>query len=288
MLTLTSGASSIVVAPEYGAGLTGWLLGRTALLRRALPEASADGDSHAMGLFPLLPYGNRIGGARFIWQGQEYQLAHNFGDHPHSIHGLGWQRAWTVVRAGQGAGTLTLDHRPDLSWPFAFQAEVTYGLSGSGLTVAMRLTNRHGADAPAGLGVHPFFPKAHDPALRFNATGAWENGADALPSRNGKMPPGWQHKAARPVSQSRLDNCFTGWDGVAVIQAGPGSLRIEASAVFRQLQVFTPHWADFFCVEPVSHIPDAVNRPGLPPEQAMHVLAPDETLSGTIRLSPLG
>jgi aldose 1-epimerase len=288
MLTLTAGESSIVVAPETGAGITGWMLGRTALTRRALPEATSGGDSHAMALFPLLPYCNRIGSARFIWRGTDYSLARNFGDNPHAIHGVGWQRTWTVVTVNACAVTMRLDHRPDASWPFAFAAELTYSLSASGLTVAMRLTNRHRTEAPAGLGVHPYFPREHDPALRFNAAGAWENGADALPQRHGPVPPEWQHADFLPVAQSRLDNCFTGWDGQAEMQAGPASLRIEASAVFRHLQVFTPHWADFFCVEPVTHVPDAVNRPGLPADQAMHVLAPDEALEGTISLTPVG
>nr|WP_294521101.1 aldose 1-epimerase [uncultured Rhodopila sp.] len=288
MLTLTAGESSIVVAPETGAGITGWMLGRTALTRRALPEATSGGDSHAMALFPLLPYCNRIGAARFAWQGVEYRLARNFGDNPHSIHGVGWQRAWTVVSVGPSAVTMVLEHRADPSWPFAFEAEVTYGLTASGLHIAMRLTNRHGFAAPAGMGIHPYFPKEHDPALRFNASGVWENGADALPQRHGPVPPEWQHAVFLAVAQSRLDNCFTGWDGRADIRAAAASLRIEASAVFRQLQVFTPHWADFFCVEPVTHVPDAVNRDDLPADQAMHVLAPDETLSGTISLTPGG
>jgi hypothetical protein len=48
-----------------------------------------------------------------------------------------------------------------------------------------------------------------------------------------RFPPGWQHREPRRVAQSRLDNCFTGWGGSAEIDAGPASLRIEASAVFR-------------------------------------------------------
>ena len=287
MLTLTAGASSIVVAPETGAGLTGWMLGRTPLTRRALPEAVA-GDPHAMALFPLLPYCNRVGGARFTWQGSEYQLARHFGDSPHAIHGVGWQRPWTVRQANPSTVVMTLDHDPDPSWPFAFRAEVAYRLSESGLTVALSLTNRHGSSVPAGLGIHPYFLKEHDPALRFRATGAWENDAGNLPERHGPVPPDWRHVGFRPVSESRLDNCFTGWDGTADLQAGPASLRIEASGIFRHLQVFTPHWADFFCVEPVTHIPDALNRPDLPPDQSMHVLAPAETLSGTISLTPIG
>jgi aldose 1-epimerase len=285
MLTLRSGASSIVVAPEHGAGMTGWMIGTTPTLRRALPQASVAGDPHAMACFPILPYCNRIGHGRFYWRGIDHQLKRNFGDHSYSIHGIGWQRAWAVVEAGSQSISLELGHSPDESWPFAFAATVRYGLIGTVLTVAIRLTNRHDAPAPAGIGVHPYFPKMHNPTLRLNATGTWESGSDALPSRHGPVPAGWVHADPRPVAESRLDHCFTGWDGAADIQAGPASLRIEASTVFRHLQVFTPSWADFFCVEPVSHVPDAISRPALPSDQAMHVLEPGETLAGTVRLA---
>ena len=149
------------------------------------------------------------------------------------------------------------------------------------------MTNRHATPTPAGIGRILTSPSAPDAALRFNAEGVWRNGEDALPSSHGPLPPEWRHAASRPVAQSRLDNCFTGWDQAAEITAGPASLRIRASDVFRQLQVFTPHWADFFCVEPVSHVPNALNRDTLPPDQAMHILQPNETLHGTIVLSPL-
>ena len=285
MLTLTSGDLSLVIAPEYGAGLIGWTRGRTPILRRALPQAVHDGDTHAMACFPLVPYCNRIGNARFTWQGVPYQLVRNFGDEPHAIHGVGWQSVWTVTKAASRSVTLVLAHRPDAAWPFAFDATVTYSLSSSALTVAIGMTNRHVTAAPAGIGLHPYFPRTPDAALRFNANGAWRTGDDALPSSHDPLPPEWQHATPRPVALSRLDNCFTGWDQIAEITAGPASLRIQATDIFRQLQVFTPHWTDFFCVEPVSHVPDAINRTALPADQAMHVLQSNQTLSGTIALS---
>ena len=287
MLTLASGGSSVVVAPEFGAGLIGWMCGRTPMLRRALPQAAA-GDPHAMACFPLLPYGNRIGRGRFRWGDQDFVLAPNFGDHPHTIHGVGWQRAWTLVEAGDRSVTMTLEHLPDASWPFAFSALAEYALAGDALTVRIEITSRHGGPAPAGIGIHPFFPKANEPSLRFNAAGAWENDPDSLPWRHGSPPADWVHSEPRAVAASRLDNCFTGWGGSAEIQAGPASLRIEASGVFGLLQVFTPSWADFFCVEPVSHAPDAVNRPDMPAGQGMHVLEPNAVLGGTVRFIPTG
>jgi aldose 1-epimerase len=282
MLTLTEGASSVVIAPEYGAGLLGWLHGDTAILRRALPKAVM-GDFHSMSGFPLVPYANRIAAGRFTWGGRAYAVTRNSGDN--SIHGIGRERAWQVMGAQRNSVSLALTHSGDAAWPFAFEAALSYALNGPCLTVEMSVTNRHASAAPAGLGLHPYFPKQFDAALRFSATGAWQNGPDSLPTHHGPVPPDWSYASPVPVAQSRLDNCFTGWDRLAETIAGPASLRIEASEAFGNLQVFTPSWADFFCVEPVTHSPDAINRPNLPPGQGMAVLAPGGTLAGTIRLT---
>lgn len=286
MLTLRAGASSLVVVPACGAGVTGWMLGPTPIFRRALPQATTMGDPRAMGCYPLLPYGNRIANGHFRWLGTDYRLKANFGDHPHTIHGIGWQRPWQVTAVSTCAATLTLPHRPDESWPFAFDATIAYALSPADLSIRITLTNRHPTPAPAGIGIHPYFPKTHAPSLRFDASGVWDTGADQLPSRHRAPPEDWRHCRPRPIAGSRLDHCFTGWTRDAEIHAGPASLHIEASAAFSQLQVFTPSWADFFCIEPVSHIPDAINRSDLPDAEAMNILQPNETLSGSVRLMP--
>ena len=144
MLTLTSGASSIVVAPEYGAGLTGWMLGRTPILRRALPQAAFGGDPHLQwGAFRCFRTATGSVGAGSTGAVRDYQLEPNFGDHPHTIHGVGWQRAWVVEEVGPRSVTLSLEHRPDPSWPFAFSAEIGYSLSDAALTVTIQMTNRH-------------------------------------------------------------------------------------------------------------------------------------------------
>ena len=67
------------------------------LLRRAPDGAD---DPLAMASFPLVPYANRIAQGRFAFDGADHQLPRNFGDHPHSIHGFGWQASWTAKATG--------------------------------------------------------------------------------------------------------------------------------------------------------------------------------------------
>jgi aldose 1-epimerase len=285
MLSLRGpGGDSLVLMPEHGGAILGWQWGATALLRHTRPEAAAGGNPHAMGAFPLVPYGNRIAHGRFIWAGRTHQLALNFGDHPHSIHGIGWQRAWAVESVSDSTATLSLRHRPAGTgdWPFAFDATLAYALETDGLRVDLAATNRDAGAAPMGLGLHPYFPRVDGASIRFGWTGMWENGPDSLPCALRPAPP--DAAAERAVGELRLDNCFCGVGYPAAIGTDRHALRLGASAVFANLQVFTPHWAEFYCAEPVSHVPDALNRPELPAGQAMAVLAPGETLAGTISL----
>ena len=245
------------------------------ILRPAPAEALMAGNGRGMACFPLVPYSNRVAGGRFSFAGTAYQLARNFGDHPNSIHGVGWQRAWQVTQVAPDAATLSLEHTQDADWPFAFSAAQRFQLSATALRIDLSITNRHATSAPAGLGLHPYFPRG-GAMLGFRTESVWHNGSDMVPTQRTAVPPDWDHATARAVGSVALDNCFEGWDGVATLAWPDRTLTIEASEIFRHLIVYTPAGQDFFCVEPVSHANDAINRDG------MHVLAPDETLRGAI------
>jgi aldose 1-epimerase len=78
------------------------------------------------------------------------------------------------------------------------------------------------------------------------------------------------------------------------IEAGhaPRNLRIFTPAKsssppnLHPRQIFIPAGANFLCVEPMSHVPDAINRPKLPGPQATAMLAPGDTPRGSITLTP--
>jgi aldose 1-epimerase len=150
--------------------------------------------------------------------------------------------------------------------------------------VTLTVQNLDDGPAPAGLGLHPYFPRA-GATLRFAATDVWLNGDDALPARAVPVPSEWDHAAGRVVGTVALDNCFAGWDGQARIGWSNGlALQIQASDALRHLIVYTPPGQDFFCVEPVSHLTDAINRVAGLPEHGLRVLAPGAVLQAEVIL----
>jgi aldose 1-epimerase len=81
-----------------------------------------------------------------------------------------------------------------------------------------------------------------------------------------------------------VDTVYTGREGALKI-TWPGrglALTLEPSGNLGFTVVYTPKGKDFFCVEPVTHMTDAVNRPG--EDSGLVWLAPSASVSAHVRL----
>jgi aldose 1-epimerase len=276
------------LAPAIGGAIAGFWRDDLALMRETPQEALRDGLVRQTSSYPLIPYSNRIARGRFPFEGVEHRLVLNFGDHPHSVHGNAWQRAWQVAEAQEARCRLTLAHRPDGGeaerWPFAYDAEQVFDLAADGLTLTLALANADRRPMPAGMGLHPFFPKRPGVRLQFEADGVYPNSEDSLPTRSIPVPDEWNYREMRDLGEPRLDNCFRGWSGAARILFEPEkvALSIEANPLFGHLVVYVPPGRDFFAVEPVSHVNNAVNRPDIA-DHGMRVLEPGERMIAKVR-----
>lgn len=289
LVELRAGRSRLRLAPDVGGAMADWFLGDVPILRPASDADIATGEAFRLGSYPLVPYSNRINDGRFRFDGQRHKLALNFGERPHSIHGIGWQRRWAVTKAMRSRAVLSLDH--DLAaggsegWPFPFHAEQHFALTADELTVTMKLVNTGRGRMPAGIGQHPYFPRTPGVELQFRAGSVWHNGANYLPSHRTKVPARWRYDTSRPLGEPGLDNCFAGWRGAARIVWPEHrlALSIHAGAPHRHCIVFTPAGQDFFAFEPVSHMNDGINRMPRVTDHGIRILRPGKTLEGTVR-----
>lgn len=259
------------MSPAVGGSLLGLALDGVDLLRRA-PDGAT--DPLAMASFPLVPYANRIADGRFAFEGSDYQLPLNFGDHPHSIHGFGWQGSWTASETGETSAHLIHEHRGEIPWPSAYRAEQRVTLTPLQLSISLFATNIGDGAMPVGLGFHPYFLADEATTLTFGARGLWLSKPDMLPDVQAPADAlGDWSSPAIVRGTSLVDNAYTDWDGSAIVQRGDG-IRLTVTATGADwLHVYRPPGEAFFCLEPVSHMPDAISRDGMP------VLAPGETAS---------
>jgi aldose 1-epimerase len=276
------------LALSMGGAIAGFWHNGTPLMRETPDDALRQGLVRQTSSYPLIPYSNRIAHGRFSFRGIEHQLALNFGEHPHSIHGNAWQNPWQVDEAGDTHCRFSFLHRPlgndAKAWPFAYRAEQVFALSPDGLMITLLVENMDHRAMPAGLGLHPFFPKRPGVRLKFAAGYVYQIGPDSLPAACIPVPAEWDYRVMRDVDEPGLDNCFEGWEGKADIlfeQEGI-LLRLDADPVYGHLVAYVPRGRDFFAVEPVTHLNDAINRPDIV-RHGLHVLQSRELLTGTVR-----
>ncbi len=265
----------LALRPDLGGAIAGLWLAEVPVLRSS--EGAELTGARLSGCYPLAPYSNRLGYRRFRWQGQEHTTAPNFDDSPHSLHGVAWTRAWEVVSSSATEAELHYRHATDRHWPFAFDLRQRFVLSAGALEVHLALTNLSAQPQPVGLGWHPYFPKRPHSRLHIELSERWENDASGLPTRRVPQPAGIDGD----VAHLAFDNCFEGWRGPARIRDDKLSLRLSSSLPY--LVVFTPDTKPYYCVEPVSHVSNAIHMSD-PAAHGLRALAPQATFDAWMKL----
>lgn len=289
IVQLQNGESRVTLCPEIGAAIARFTWKGHDILRPAPDQAIAEKLIRQMGSYPLVPYSNRIGQAKLIVGDQVYTLRPNFPPGPHAIHGFGWQRAWQVVKRNAESAELHLKHEADIDWPFACEATQRLQLGANALHLSLAVKNMDKRAMPAGLGFHPFFPLTPDTHLQTDWRGMWEMDADSLPTVLGKVPKEADFSQLRPVSNWKVDHCFSGWSRRAVLDYPTHRMQLDASEACRQIVVFAPNdGRNFIALEPVTNINNAfaLASKGVP-DTGMRVLAANERfeISMSITLS---
>lgn len=282
-MRLQAGDALLELAPEVGGSVAGWTWRGHPVMRPASAEDRAARSPRRLCAFPLIPFSGRIADGRFRWQGREVQLPPNFPPEPHAIHGNAWQRAWSLADSGAAWAVLALDHAGDSAWPFPYRAEQRFTLGPDALELRLSVRNTGDAPMPAGLGWHPHFPRGADAALGFRAAQVWLADARNLPERLVAPEGPYLFDPLRPLGEAQVDNCYVGWDRRATLHPAGLELTLTADEAFPEFVVYTPRDKPYFCAEPATHAPDAINRLG-----GMRVLAPGEELAGTMRLEVAG
>lgn len=276
MLRLANNVVELVLAPDCGGSIAAFRWRNIDVLR---PRAGGDSAlDHAS--FPLVPFSNRIADGRFRGEGQDIVLPsnHESDGRAEVIHGFGWQTGWAVADSGPAHARLA-HRRCSGSWPWPYLAEQDFILSNSGFVQRLRLRNEGASPMPAGMGVHPYFPR-HGAQLDLAVDGRWEVAANGIPTH-------WSALSASPdwFGVAAVDHGYTGRTGPIRIGWPTHRLTITPASDLPFTVVYVPAGADYFCVEPVSHMTDAHNRPEPAAVTGLRYLKPGEWWETAIEFS---
>lgn len=260
LIELVAADYRLVVAPERGGSILRFDWHEEPLLRPACGSAITD-----VACFPLVPFSNRIANGRFTIGTREIRLSPNFpGSLPHPLHGFGWQSPWQVL--WQTGRELAIEHTHHAGeWPWDYTAQQTFTVDDEGLTVELSVRNASDDPMPAGLGFHPYFPCTAHTRYRGLHRGEWRNNADCLPLALDlrDRPLDWWD--GKPVCTRSVDTVYTSRTGSLEIVWPDRNLfcMMECADELAHTVVLSAAGQDFFCVEPVTNLTDAFNRPGL-------------------------
>ncbi|WLS05514.1 aldose 1-epimerase [Shinella oryzae] len=256
------------------------------------PAPGDDADALASGCYPLVPFGNRVRGNAFRFEGRDYRFQPNTDWDPHYLHGEGWQADWSVLQHGADAVTLSFAHLSGEGTPYRYEAQQRFAVNDGAFVLGLSVTNRGDAALPFGLGWHPYFPMTPETTLLAPATRYWTEVEGWLPGEAVDIPEDVDFRSPRSLPHHWVNNGFEDWSGEARIDWPERATRLSLSAdpLFRHAFVFVSDTGfdpafqrDYFCLEPMSHLADGQNMPGL---GDLKVLRPGETLSGSVRLTP--
>ncbi len=269
-LFLASGGARVDLAPQTGGAVAAFTFEGRDVMRPTPRDAREKGDVRAHACYPLVPYSNRIAHAWLAFCNREVALERNFGDHPHAIHGVGWQRPWRVAAHDATSALLAFEHTVSpadaRAWPWPFRATQWFGLTtdahGATLTAKLAIVNTGNASFPFGLGFHPFFPRTPATTLEFDVAGVWENDATLLPLSRAPIPPEWRRGLLTARRDDTIDSVFTEWSGTATLADPtlPFDIGVTGDRAARFVVVYAPVGRDFIAVEPVTHMTDAFNH----------------------------
>lgn len=294
-LTLTAGKLTLVLSPAAGGCIVSYRTsenGGVDLMRPPQADAIAARNPRGLACYPLFPFSNRIAKGVFSFDGRKHQLALNFDNSPHAIHGNSWQAPWQVASHDKAKAELVFAYKPQGKtgeWPFAYTARQIFTLSDKGLGATLIMTNDGPQTMPCGFGLHPYFPMTKTARLTVDVKGMWESDESLIPFRNVPVAPPLDFAKGPVLSQLECDNCFTGWDHRATIEWPEHRTRltITADKLFGHTVIYVPPHHEFFAFEPVSNSNNGFNQLAEGRQDTgVIALAPKASVTGAMRFDP--
>lgn len=282
-VTLSKGDMVLELDPCAGGAVSALRHRDLHVLRPAPARIGPAFDPLKYAAFAMVPFVGRIHNGQFDCDGNSIALHPNLPPEPHAIHGHGWRAPWKLESEANGTATLVYNHTAD-AWPWDYAARQTFTLGEAQLNINLSVTNHGDTKMPAGLGWHPYFFR-ENATLSLPTTHQWrpdEQTGKNIPSAVNTCT---DLSAGQPVETLSLDTTFSISEPLVSVTWPTHSVSIICDPIFTHATIYVPPGEDYFCAEPCTQAPNAVNSALSPQMTGMKWLAPGETLAGSIQLS---
>lgn len=233
----------------------------------------------------LFPFPNRLANGTYEFEGKNYQFDHNDFGNPNALHGLVFDKEFTLTGQGKDdtkawATARLTESGDNASYPFHFELEVTYALSDKALSLELKVTNQGDGNMPFGLGWHPYFNLGQDISqCSLKLPVCREIEVDELLIPNGKKSPSTCFDGYRSLDGLVLDTCFEISElkeksSTFVKLNDHQNLEVWQDENHPYIQVFTPDDGKTIAIEPMTCGINALNT-----GEGLHELDPGASMT---------
>jgi aldose 1-epimerase len=252
-VTISDGTVELVVLPEAGARIHRLRAFGHDVVRTPADPAVHLRDPFFWGAYVMAPWCNRVEAGPQRLGERTLDLAANFPDGS-AIHGQVYLRPWERRRDG----TFAVRGGED-GWPWAYETSLRVAVERGSVRLEQRLRNRSADPMPAGLGLHPWFLRPVEVAIRAGTVFRDNLATSPLPE-----------PVAGPFDLRRVgamaDDLDAAWADVAepAVELRWSDLGIRATMQVAAPNVYvvaaSPSAVDAIAVEPETHAPQALRR----------------------------
>lgn len=258
-----------VIAPEAGGAVMSLSRDGRNILRPAPSLDAVKTDPRKAACFPCVPwFGRLFGGLDFGSRRYDLKPTLPSCDAEHPLHGEGWINEWSVESETQTKLCCRFDYAPsEGKFPFPFRAEQSFSVDDA-FGIKLSVTNTGDAPMPVGLGLHPFFSRHEDTRLRLPAERLWTPAPGGGGSFEAPVPAAYNFSDEMSLPAA-MDHTCAGWSGDAGIANGEETITVRSNAP--AMHVYAPAGEDFFCLEPVTHLPGMFGADVIAPRETMSI-----------------
>jgi aldose 1-epimerase len=249
------------------------------------------------GIPVLFPFGGRMNGTTFRWQGVEYTITDGRMAGDAAIHGFVLDRSWRLIEQSEnrvvGEFHASVDD-PALidQWPSDFRIRMAYEVGPSALTCDITVDNPDTKPMPYGFATHGYFrtPLGDGDGeaceVTVPAAAAWVLDENAIPT--GEILPVDTKNDLRegsPIGGRQFNTVYadleTDDDGAVICAvrdlAAGQTVRIASTGGFREVVVWNPPHREAIAIEPYTCVVTAFDVEERGYDSGLRVLQPGES-----------
>lgn len=214
----------------------------------------------------MAPFVNRVEDGKYSFEDQDLQLEINQQEEGHALHGLVYNRKFTVVEQSDDSVTLSniISNTEFAGYPFDLEFTVTCTLNEDGLDIITEAKNIGGNNLPYSTGWHPYFlPMSSESVNDCEVNSPFTKIADQKSDR--ALIPNMEFSANNMngnIKDTFYDNAYAYPENAANGQYVTtfDKYDIYQDETMKSLQIYTPDTRTEIAIEPQTTIPNAFNN----------------------------